>query len=222
MNAQSGPWQGKGTVPCTASGSLLFVGDGAVEQAARLPGVSGLHPCVAFRINTLPKAGSKHTFTQGSSSQEGTRGTPCPSAGNSKEGQGLVHQPHITASSHGMSPRLKPARWGVGCWLVGGHSGGCLPLTGQQSWPRVQGRGEGPAGLGAGRLTVFKIVVCQASWDLSEGVRANEGGVYNRRGCLSDSGGETVDARGEWCVSTEQGVTESQDPWPLGLDLSCD
>lgn len=121
MNAQSGPWQGKCTVPCTASGSLLFVGDGAVEQAARLPGVSEPHPCVAFRINTLPKAGSKHTFTQGSSSQEGTPGDSCPSAGNSEEGQGLVHQPqhHCILPRHEAPPQASEVVCGL---LAGGRT----------------------------------------------------------------------------------------------------
>lgn len=136
-------------------GLLLFVGEGAVGQAAWLPGESGPRPSITFRINTLPKTGNKHTFTQGLSSQEGTRGTPCPRAGNSEEGQGPAHQPRPLCI---LQRHEAPPLWRVP-----------PPRTGQQSWPRVQGRGEGPAGLGAGRLAVFKTGICQASWDLSEG-----------------------------------------------------
>lgn len=151
------------------------------------------------------------------------RGIPCPREGTVRRGKALSASPGPTASSPGMRPRPKPARWGLGCWWGGRTQ--CkvpLPLTGQQSWPRVQGRGRGPQAWVRAGWQFLKLGFARLHGISLWGVRANEGGVYNRRGCFSDSGGEKVDARREWCASTEQGVTNYRDPWPLGLDLSCD
>lgn len=99
---------------------------------------------------------------------------------------------------------------------------GACPSQSSRAGPEYRAEEGGPQAWVRTGWQFLKLGFARLHGISLRGVRANEGGVYNRRGCLSDSGGEKVGDRREWCASTEPGITNYQDPWPLGLDLSCD
>lgn len=70
-------------------------------------------------------------------------------------------------------------------------------------------------------LAVFKIGIRQASWDLSEGGEGQCGWRLQQEGVsqIQEVRKRMPGGSGVRALNRE---SEDQDPWPLGLDLSCD